>query len=441
MPRLRLLVNAAWLGILGLVMLRPAGLAQAQRTEAPARRVLLFIGDGMGDSEITAARNYAVGAAGHLAMDTLPSTGAYTTYSVQEIHPHLPDYVPDSAATATAWATGTKTSNGRIATAPGTGQDLRTIMEIAHDRGLLTGDVTTAEITDATPAALAAHVPSRTCQGPSDMMLCPAQRKSAGGAGSIAEQEIDHKVDVLLGGGRARFEQTTDAGHTVLQTAVTAGYEMVTTKPGLDEVRPGRRVLGLFTPGNMTTEWDGQEALPYPSNVTSPQRCEEHHRPAVEPSLADMTTNALRLLDRLSNTRGFFLQVEGASIDKQDHLANPCGQIGETVAFDRAITVGLDYVRLHPETLMIVTADHAQASQIVPIPTDTDHPAGLVSVLMTFDKAPMAIAYSTNTFHRSQEHTGTQVRIAAIGPHAVAVGGVTDQTDLFRLMQKTIEGR
>ena len=86
---------------------------------APAQNVILLIGDGMGDSEITLARNYALGASGRLDLDTLPVTGAYTTYSVQESDPALPDYVTDSAASGTAWATGTKTSNGRISTLAG----------------------------------------------------------------------------------------------------------------------------------------------------------------------------------------------------------------------------------------------------------------------------------------------------------------------------------
>src|SRR5262249_43266432 len=138
-----------------------------------ARNILLFIGDGMGDSEITLARNYALGAAGRLALDTLPLTGAYTTYSVDERDPSLPHYVPDSAATGTAWATGHKTSNGRIATSAGDDRDLPTILEIAQQRGYRTGDVTTAELTDATPAVLAAHVANRSCQGPEDMAACP----------------------------------------------------------------------------------------------------------------------------------------------------------------------------------------------------------------------------------------------------------------------------
>jgi alkaline phosphatase len=417
---------------------RTAALREALTT-GPVRNVILFIGDGMGDSEITLARNYALGASGRLALDALPLTGAYTTYSVQESHPTLPDYVPDSAATGTAWATGNKTSNGRISTSPGSGRDLKTVLEMAQERGYRTGDVTTAELTDATPAVLAAHVASRTCQGPADMKSCPQNLKSAGGQGSIAEQEVDHQVDVLLGGGYSRFEQPTEAGPLVLQSAITHGYRIVTAAAGLEYAVPGQRLLGLFARGNMTTEWIGSEALPYPANVASGQVCTEGHRPENEPSLAQMTTKAIELLEQpAASGPGFFLQVEGASIDKQDHNANPCAQIGETIAFDRAVKIGIDYARVHQDTLVIVTADHAHTSQIVPLPTDASHPTGLISVLMTADQAPMAVSYGTSPYHVSQEHTGTQVRIAAMGPLAGNVVGVTDQTDLFRLMVRAM---
>ncbi len=189
----------------------------------------------------------------------------------------------------------------------------------------------------------------------------------------------------------------------------------------------------------MTTEWTGLEARPYPSNVGLPQVCRQDGRPAGEPSLAQMTAKAIELLDRPGTSGpGFFLQVEGASIDKQSHAANPCGQIGETIAFDRAIKVGIDFATAHPDTLLIVTADHAHAAQIVDMPTDVDHPVGLISLLMTADGAPMAVSYGTNAYHRSQDHTGTQLRIAAMGPQAANVIGLTDQTDLFRVMQRAL---
>jgi len=297
--------------------------------------------------------------------------------------------------------------------------------------------VTTAELTDATPAALAAHVNDRHCEGPADMGPCPGYRKSAGGPGSIAEQEVDHQVDVLLGGGRQRFEQAIEGGafggRTVIESAAAQGYIIVTDAAALAATRPGRRVLGLFNAGDMSLEWGGEPAAPYPGS--GPQRCREGQRPAVEPSLAEMTRKALQLLD---GPRGFFLQVEGASIDKRDHVADPCGQIGETVAFDAAVAAGLAYAARHPDALVIVTADHAHTSQIVSPPTEIDHGPGLLSTLITKDGVPMTVSYATNVPGRWQQHTGTQVRIAAQGPQAANIVGVTDQTELFHTMARAL---
>lgn len=408
-----------------------------------ARNVILFIGDGMGDSEITAARNYQMGAAGRLAMDSLPFTGAYTTWSVDETNPSMPTYVPDSAATATAWATGSKTSNGRISTTASTDRDLPTILEAAKARGYRTGNVSTAELTDATPAALAAHVANRSCHGPADMAACLQDRASVGGPGSIAEQLVAHDIDVMLGGGAARFEQPTEAGPSSLALAERRGYQVVRTRTAMTSLRPGTgKVLGVFTPGNMTTEWAGDLAAVYPSNIGRPQTCRPQTRSADEPTLAEMTSTALRLLDRTAlNGPGFFLQVEGASIDKQDHQADPCGQIGETVGFDRAIRLGLDYAAAHPGTLVVVTADHGHTSQIVGTPSETSHPAGLFSSLRTLEGGTLTLSYGTNVPGSSQDHTGTEVRIAAQGPQAANVLGVTDQTDLFRLLSRAIGTR
>jgi alkaline phosphatase/streptomycin-6-phosphatase len=417
-----------------------------------ARNVIFFLGDGMGDSEITIARNYLLGAGGRFdGIDALPLTGEATTWSVQEANSGKPDYVTDSAAAGTAWATGHKTSNGRISTTAGTNQDLKTILEIAREQGFATGNVSTAEITDATPAVLNAHVNDRGCQGPTDMANCQTDKKLNGGPGSIAEQTVDHRVDVILGGGKARFDQIidggTDTGKTVIQSAQRQGYQLVTTADQLASVSDGTRVLGLFASGNMTTEWSGSLAAPYPGS--GPQRCVENNRATQtpdQPSLAAMTQKAIDLLDadrfdgkrRGNNGKGFFLQVEGASIDKRDHAEDPCGQIGETVAFDRAIQAGLAYAERHPNTLIIVTADHGHTSQIIDPQTAADHSPGAISTLITQEDVQMVVNYATNLHGRSQSHTGTEVRVAAQGPQAANVVGVIDQTDLFHLMARAL---
>ena len=315
---------------------------------------------------------------------------------------------------------------------------LRTILEIAQSRGMVTGDVSTAELTDATPAVLGAHVAARACQGPQDMKDCPQDKKTAGGPGAIAEQLVDHRIDVILGGGRQRFAQKIDGGPdngtTVVASAQRQGYNVITDASGLAGAQ--LPVLGLFSDGNMSLEWKGE--LAKPGAGSGPQRCQEGQRPANEPALAALTTTAIGLLDArvASGVPGFFLQIEGASIDKQDHAANPCGQIGETIAFDRAIKVALDYAATRNDTLVIVTADHGHSSQIIPLDAK---PLGLSSTLTTADGANMRISYGTAPEGGSQEHTGTQVRIAAQGPGASGVSGVIDQTDLFTVMLNAMQ--
>jgi alkaline phosphatase/streptomycin-6-phosphatase len=186
----------------------------------------------------------------------------------------------------------------------------------------------------------------------------------------------------------------------------------------------------------MSLEWTGNPATPDPG--TPPQRCIENQRPSIEPSLSDMTRKAIQLLELppgSTHKQGFFLQIEGASIDKRDHAADPCGQIGETIAFDRAVQVGLDYAATHPDTLIIVTADHGQTSQIVPLGA---HSPGVAATLITGEGGQMKVAYATNFPGEGQEHTGIQVRIAAQGPNAQRVLGVTNQTDLFYTMAEAL---
>ena len=410
-----------------------------------AKNVIMFLGDGMGDSEITSARNYLKGADGRLAMDTLPLTGEYTTYSVDK--DGTVNYVTDSAASGTGWATGTKTYNGAISV-DRTDHDLPTILELAQDHGFVTGDVTTAELTDATPAVLASHVADRGCQGPANMAACPQDKKDAGGPGSIAEQLVDHDVDVLLGGGKGRFTQTVTggqyAGQTVLDQAQAEGYTFVGNASDLAATTPSQKVLGLFSDGTMPTRWNGPQAQPFtandaPNTTGDGTECVTDNAPDGQPTLEAMTQQAIKLLDakakKAKGSRGFFLQVEGASIDKQDHAENPCAQIGEVNDFDNSIAVGRAYAKTHPGTLVIVTADHGHTSQIIEYPqTTTHHTPGAFQTLETADGAQMVVNYATVTHGASQDHTGTEVRIAAQGPQAARVLGITNQTDLFHTM-------
>lgn len=413
---------------------------KASLINTPAKNVILLIGDGMGDSEITAARNLAMGAGGFFpGIDALPLTGQYTHYSLDK-KTHKPNYVTDSAASATAWATGTKSYNGAIGVDVN-GHDQRTILELAKAAGKATGNVSTAELQDATPAALMAHVTSRKCYGPEKTTeLCPTNALELGGKGSISEQMLITRPDIMLGGGAKTFSETAKAGEyqgkTLRQQAQALGYQWVSNLEQMNALQQAdqrKPVIGLFADGNMPVRWQGPKAS-YHGNIDKPVvTCEVNKdRPASVPTLAQMTKKALDLLS--TNEKGFFLQVEGASIDKQDHAANPCGQIGETVDLDEAVQQALSFAREHGDTLVVVTADHAHSSQIVENGTKAP---GLTQALNTKDGAVMTISYG-NSEEESQEHTGSQLRIAAYGPHAANVVGLTDQTDLFFTLKEAM---
>lgn len=407
-----------------------------------AKNVILLIGDGMGDSEITIARNYAYGAAGELpGIDALPLTGSYTTYSIYKdgVNKGKPDYVPDSAATGTAWATGSKTYDNAVSVDID-GNPLDTILEVAKANGLRTGNVSTAEIQDATPAVQVAHVGQRSCYGP-DSTSCGSDALAAGGLGSISEQLLNARPDVVLGGGLASFQQTAKAGQyngeTLLQQADDRGYNVVTDAGGLSGIRKANQsepLLGLFTAGNFPTRFAATTATV--GGADTPVTCTESADRLPESlSLASLTDKAIDVLDKgRKSDKGFFLQVEGASIDKRDHAADACGQIGETLDLDEAVQVALEFAKKDKNTLVLVTADHAHSSQIV----DSTPPTALSTAVTTADGTVMKISYGTAAVGGSQQHTGSQVRIAGFGPGAANIVGLTDQTDTFGTITRTL---
>ncbi|QDL35472.1 alkaline phosphatase [Serratia liquefaciens] len=410
---------------------------KASLSDKTVKNVILLIGDGMGDSEITSARNYAEGAGGYFkGIDALPLTGQYTHYSLDK-KTHKPDYVTDSAASATAWSSGVKTYNGALGVDVN-GKDQPTLLEIAKAAGKATGNVSTAELQDATPAAQISHVTSRKCYGPEETSeKCATNALENGGRGSISEQLLKARADVTLGGGAKSFNQLAKSGEwqgkSLKEQANALGYQWVENLDALNAVNVANQqkpLLGLFAAGNMPVRWQGPKAS-YHGNIDQPAvTCQNNPaRTADIPTLAVMTEKAIDLLK--TNKNGFFLQVEGASIDKQDHAANPCGQFGETVDLDEAVQKALEFARADGNTLVIVTADHAHSSQI--IAADAKAP-GLTQMLTTKDGAPMTISYG-NSEEDSQGHTGTQLRVAAYGPHAANIVGLTDQTDLFYTMR------
>ncbi|WP_346971314.1 alkaline phosphatase [Bifidobacterium adolescentis] len=451
-----------------------------------AKNVVLFIGDGMGDSEITVARDYLKGANGHFegldavgqpgALDDVQAgTGQYTTFSVgngskdsavgkdgdgklvANPNPGKLTPVTDSSASGSSWATGTKTYNNAV-DVDIYGNPQLNLFELAKAAGKATGNVTTAEIQDATPAVLESHSSERACYGPqgktdgtsnnASKQCLINQLKENGGIGSISEQLLDTRADVTIGGGSKYFRQTVQGGEykgkTVWEQAKEMGFQTVENDPAAMnalQYKDGQPVLALMSDGNMPTKFN-------PSKATAKDPAKDANPTVCTPnagwlgnqgsSLKDMTKKALDLLNANPNGQknGFFLQVEGASIDKQDHAGNACGQIGETDDFDQAIAYAMQNVDL-TNTLVIVTADHAHTSQIL-----NAQPAyALSTVLKTADGNNMVVSYGTAQEDSrdtdggynggDMEHTGTQLRIAASGPGAQRVIGLTDQTDNF----------
>ena len=348
-----------------------------------ADNVVLFIGDGVDDHQLTIARNYLLGADGAFVFEGFEHQAAAKVLTVLETDPRVPEYVGDSASGGTAIAAGVVTSRGRVATRAGTGEPVPTLLELAAEAGKRTGIVTTSSITDATPASFVAHIRRRFCEGPRSMHptptdpRCPQDLKANGGLGSIAEQLAVSGVDLLLGGGYQHFDQPDEAGVSVLRTARDAGYRIVRDAAGLDAAdhEPGK-LLGLFGDGTLPVEWVGEGRararlvrLTTEGHVIEPApfRCVDNPSFGSRPTLETMTRVALTRLE--SAPAGFFLMVESASIDKQAHAGNPCGQIGETRALDEAVRVAVGFQERHPDTLILVASDHGHSAQIVPWPS------------------------------------------------------------------------
>ena len=255
------------------------------------KNVIFLVGDGMGPS-YNAAYRYFADDPNTKEMDKT----AFDEHLVgtQRTNPNDPkENVTDSAAGATAFSSGHKTFNGAIGV-DANKQKVKTVLEQAKENGKSTGLVSTAEITDATPAAYASHVDDRDKK---DEIAQQFYNDKING---------EHKVDVLLGGGSEYFGK--DNGD-LTKKFKKDGYDIVKNKNDLKNSK-GDQVLGLFAKNDM------------PLNIDAPNK---------NPELVDMEKSAL---DRLSkNDKGFFLMVEGASIDKAGHPNDVTGVMSETVSY------------------------------------------------------------------------------------------------------------
>ncbi|CAI9404632.1 alkaline phosphatase [Nocardioides sp. T2.26MG-1] len=354
---LALAVASTVLGSLGVASATDAR-DEAKPGKNDIKNVIYLLGDGMGRTHVTAARERYYGADGELVMESLPAVGQVSTYAVQPgsgqpgAADFAPNYVTDSASAATAWSSGVKTYNAALGV-DAKGKVVPTIMEYAKKAGLRTGNVSTAEITDATPAGQMSHALLRGCQGPTYSEAACQNTEITGSAlpttdvrvTPIADQIARNgTADVILGGGLSRFDAADEAalkkqGYAVLGSPAS---QAVATRSDL-AAASGRKVFGLFNKGNLTIEKYKRE------NAASVQ--------AQEPSVAEMTKKAIQLLST-GNKKGFYLQVEGALIDKRSHANDAAQTLEEMKAFDEAVRVARDFAKKDGHTLVIVTADH-----------------------------------------------------------------------------------
>ena len=357
--------------------------AQAEQT-FKAKNVILFVGDGMGISTLTASRIMAgqmegkSGEEGLLSFEEFPYSAQIKTYNVDA-------QTPDSAGTMTAIISGVKTDVGVIGVneniergecATVAGNELITATELAEIKGLATGVVSTARITHATPAATYAKSADRNWEDVSDM---PADAVEAG-CEDIASQLVNFEknlearfvgtdvdgLEVVMGGGRRHFLpkdaafNSADAvseveGDRTDERDLTAEWQemypdgkYVMDQAGFDTLNAdSKRVFALFNESHMQYEADRANDV------------------AGEPSLSEMTGKAIDILK--SNEKGFFLTVESGRIDHGHHAGNAYNALNDTVEFAKAVQTAVENTNPE-ETLILVTADHSHVFTIAGYP-------------------------------------------------------------------------
>jgi len=272
---------------------------------AGSANVILFIGDGMGPEQVHATGAFAYGVGGTLSFEQFPYDAEVTTRNAT-------GGITDSAASATAMATGFKVNNGVLSLAiPGDGRPLTTLLERAQAEGRMTGLVTTTEITDATPAAFAAHEESRL------------------NTVAIAENMLhETRPNILFGGGSSGLTPAD---------AEAAGYTVVTTESELAALNTEAvsYVSGQFGPTDIPYIVDGRGALP---------------------GLVAMVEAALDILD--NDPDGFFLMVEAGRIDDACHEHNIQKTVYEVMELSEAVARAQAWAEGRMDTVILVTADH-----------------------------------------------------------------------------------
>jgi alkaline phosphatase len=470
--RIKPLATAGLLAALaGCAATGPAAVKPRVTGEGQAKNILFFLGDGMGINTLTAARIYAVGEEGELAIDTLPESAFVKTFSNDA-------QVTDSAASMSAYMTGVKQNNGVISMStetrsisPGTegkrtvsrcnnGSAVPTLAELAKARGMAAGVVTTTSVTDATPAATYAHACHRKLEEDIAASLVP------GGAGYNTALGATG-LDLVFGGGLQQFTPVDAGGkradgRNLLAELQTKGWRVASSTAQLQALAPNSQpAIGLFARNHFAYE--------------------AARDPAKQPALAEMTAKAIDILSTHPN--GFFLMVEGGLIDHGLHATLAKRALQETVSYNAAIKTALDKMnKLDPglkNTLIVATADHDHTLLINGYSPRTGKttPAnpgvlGLVrslpdgKVRLDKDGAPFTILgfgtgehrvqgsrkdvkltdeiASSDDYHQeavvrtkagSETHGGADVYLGAAGANAELFRGTIDNTRVFDLIK------
>ena len=440
---------------------------------AIAKNVILFVGDGMGVSTVTATRIFdgqskgGTGEENQLSFERFPHLALVKTYNTNQ-------QVSDSAGTATAMMTGRKTKAGVVNIGPdaarGSCEDalanpLTTIADQAKDRGKAVGVVTTTRLSHAPPAAVYAKSPERDWEG--DEFLPPANREK--GCRDIAWQFANYDrgggIDVALGGGSNQFygralggkRRTADENLAEEWLQGGPGRRFVESSLQLAALQPGGPVLGLFSRSHM-------------------QYIARRDPGDEQPMLSEMTAKAIDLLE--PKEKGYFLMVEGGRIDHGHHIGKAGYALLEAQEFAKAVQVAVDKVNLE-ETLVLVTADHSHvftfggyATRGNPIlghvmrndnsgkptgkpdiaadgrpysslqyangpgaPQEAPRPepeTGIEAIQQAL--VPTQSVRIDGDIEISETHAGEDVALYAVGPGAEAVRGVLEQNRIYDIM-------
>ena len=358
-----------------------AALKAGASSAAPARNVIVFLGDGMSITTIAAARilegqrKGQSGEENRLAFENFPQTALSRTYNVDA-------QTPDSAGTMTAIMSGVKVRLGSIGInqraprgtcAAAQGNETVSLLELAAAAGMATGVVTTTRVTHATPAATYAHASERRWENDTKLPAAVV----AEGCTDIARQLIEFPIaggpNVAFGGGRGNFlpENVSDPVDTkehgvrrdgrdlTAEWAARPGASYIWNATQLAALDPAKseHVLGLFAYSNLDFDVDRRQ------------------HPGTQPSLAEMTRAAIKLLQQRG--QGYFLVVEGGQIDVAHHAGNAFRALDETIAFSDAVRAA-DQLTSDQDTLIMVTADHSHVLTMASYPSRGNPILGLL---------------------------------------------------------------